>query len=85
MASLIALGSRGGITNPVSPCTTASALPPTSVTIIERVGGGCRLGAVVEGLAEEFDAPRETISGDVRRMLQNLADQGFLAVEDGHG
>ena len=58
---------------------------PTSVTIIERVGGGCRLGAVVEGLAEEFEAPRETISGDVRQMLQKLADQGFLAVEDGHG
>ncbi|MGD9512014.1 MAG: pyrroloquinoline quinone biosynthesis peptide chaperone PqqD [Geminicoccaceae bacterium] len=58
---------------------------PTSVTIIERVGGGCQLGAVVEGLAEEFDAPRETISGDVRQMLQNLADQGFLAVEGGHG
>jgi coenzyme PQQ biosynthesis protein PqqD len=58
---------------------------PTSVTIIERLGGGCRLGAVVEGLAEEFDAPRDTISGDVRQMLQNLADQGFLTVEGGHG
>ncbi len=58
---------------------------PTSVTIIERLGGGSELGSLIEGLAEEFDAPRETISGDVRRMLQDLADQGFLAVEAGHG
>ena len=32
-------------------------------------------------LAEEFEAPRETISVDVRQMLQGLADQGFLAVD----
>ncbi|MFO1048091.1 MAG: hypothetical protein U1E52_09365 [Geminicoccaceae bacterium] len=38
---------------------------------------------MVDGLAEEFEAPRATISGDVRRMLQDLADQGFLAVEAG--
>jgi hypothetical protein len=36
-------------------------------------------------LAREFEAPRETISADVRQMLQGLADQGFLAVEAGHG
>ncbi len=35
-ASLIASGLRGGTTNPVSPLTTASALPPTSVTIMVR-------------------------------------------------
>lgn len=58
---------------------------PTSVTIIEQLGDGCSVGTMVEALAEEFDAPRETISDDVRRMLQDLADQGFLAVESGHG
>lgn len=53
----------------------------TSVTIIERLGGGRRVDELVTALAEEFEAPRETISGDVRQMLQGLADQGFLAVD----
>jgi pyrroloquinoline quinone biosynthesis protein D len=61
----------------------------TSVTIVERLGGGARLGELVDGLAEEFAAPRDTISADVRGMLQGLADQGFLAVgeatEAAHG
>ena len=57
----------------------------TSVTIIERLGEGQGLGDLVTSLADEFEAPRDTISGDVRRMLQGLADQGFLAVESGHG
>jgi pyrroloquinoline quinone biosynthesis protein D len=57
----------------------------TSVTILERVGPGRPLGEVVSALAQEFEAPRDTISADVRHMLQGLADQGFLAVEAGHG
>mgnify|MGYP000553034706 FL=1 len=57
----------------------------TSVTILEHVGPGRVLGEVVGELAAEFDAPPVTISGDVRAMLQGLADQGFLAVEAGHG
>jgi coenzyme PQQ biosynthesis protein PqqD len=57
----------------------------TSVTIIERLGEGRDLGELAGALADEFEAPRDTISADVRRMLQGLADQGFLAVESGHG
>lgn len=57
----------------------------TSVTVIERLGEGRGLGELVTSLADEFEAPRATISDDVRRMLQGLADQGFLAVESGHG
>lgn len=57
----------------------------TSVTIIERLGDGRDLADLVAALADEFEAPRATISVDVRRMLQGLADQGFLAVERGHG
>jgi pyrroloquinoline quinone biosynthesis protein D len=53
----------------------------TSVTIIERLGRGRRVDELVTALAEEFEAPRETISVDVRQMLQGLADQGFLAVD----
>ena len=57
----------------------------TSVTIIERLGEGRDLGELVGALADEFEAPRDTISADVRGMLQGLADQGFLAVESPHG
>lgn len=57
----------------------------TSVTILEHVGQGRVLGEVVDELAAEFEAPHQTISADVRAMLQGLADQGFLAVEAGHG
>jgi pyrroloquinoline quinone biosynthesis protein D len=61
----------------------------TSVAVIERLGGGGRgLGELVTALADEFEAPRATISADVRQMLQGLADQGFLAVDGeagGHG
>lgn len=54
---------------------------PTSVLILERLGDRRRLDEVIDALAEEFSAPRATISADVRRMLQDLADQGFLSVE----
>lgn len=55
---------------------------PTSVTILERLQGERRLGELVDALAAEFAAERTTISGDVRAMLQGLADQGFLAVRE---
>jgi pyrroloquinoline quinone biosynthesis protein D len=57
----------------------------TSVSVIERLGEGRGLADLVTALAEEFEAPRATISADVRRMLQGLADQGFLTVGAGHG
>ncbi len=52
----------------------------TSVTILERVGGGRDVAGLVDDLAAEFEAPRGTISADVRGMLQGLVDQGFVAV-----
>ena len=54
----------------------------TSVLSLQRLRGERRLEALVDALAEEYAAPRETISADVRRMLQGLADQGFLAVRE---
>ena len=38
---------------------------------------------LVDGLAEEFEAPREAISVDVDADAGGLADQGFLAVDAG--
>lgn len=59
----------------------------TSVMILERLGEGRRLGELVDALAEEFAAPRATIAADVRAMLQDLQDQGFLIAreEAAHG
>ena len=36
------------------------------------------MAAVVEDLAASFDAPREEIESDVTRLLQDLADKGFV-------
>ncbi len=52
----------------------------TSVAILERVGKGREVTDLVDELAAEFDAPRGTISADVRGMLQGLVDGGFVAV-----
>lgn len=52
----------------------------TSVTILERMGAGREVAGLVDDLAVEFEAPRETISADVRSMLQGLVDGGFVAV-----
>ena len=57
----------------------------TSVTIIERLGEGREPRGPGHRTGREFEAPRVTISADVRRMLQGLADQGFLAVESDRG
>lgn len=54
----------------------------TSVMLLDRLNGERELGALVDELAAEYEAPRETISADVRQMLQGLADQGFLAVRE---
>ena len=52
----------------------------TSVEIIERLPEAATLGELVDGLAAEFEAPREAIAADVRRMLRRPRRQGFLAV-----
>ena len=48
------------------------------MTIIERLGERRQLGEVVTMLAEEFEAPRATISADVRCMLQVWPTRAFL-------
>jgi len=50
----------------------------TSVDILGRLGSSPTLGALIDGLAAEYDAPREEVAGDVKAMLADLASQGFL-------
>jgi len=50
----------------------------TSVEIISRLPEAATLGALIDGLAGEYEAPREAIAADVNAMLADLAAQGFL-------
>lgn len=52
---------------------------PTSVEILERLPASPTLGALIDGLAAEYDAPRAEISSDVKAVLADLAAQGFLS------
>ena len=51
---------------------------PTSVEIIQKLGDRPTLHDLIDGLAAEYDAPREAIAGDVTRLLGDLAAQGFI-------
>ncbi len=50
----------------------------TSVEILERLPSTPTLGALIDALAAEYEAPREAIATDVQAMLGDLAAQGFL-------
>ena len=54
----------------------------TSVEILERLPAAPTLAALIDGLAAEYDAPREEIAGDVKAVLADLASQGFLHQPD---
>ncbi|HYH38338.1 MAG TPA: pyrroloquinoline quinone biosynthesis peptide chaperone PqqD [Azospirillum sp.] len=43
------------------------------------VQGGGSVGAGIDRLAEEFQAPRAEIAGDVLELLQDMRERGFLA------
>ena len=49
-----------------------------AVEILKLVDGSQSLGAIIDGLAARFNAPRALIAGDVGTMLQDLADKGVV-------
>ncbi len=49
-----------------------------ALEVVKRCTGKANVAAVVEDLAASFDAPREEIESDVTRLLQDLADKGFV-------
>jgi pyrroloquinoline quinone biosynthesis protein D len=49
-----------------------------AVEILKLVDGNQSLGAIIDGLATRFDAPRALIAEDVSTMLQDLADKGVV-------
>ena len=50
----------------------------TAVEILKRCDGETSVAAIVDGLAREYEAPREEIGEDVAALLQDLADKGFV-------
>lgn len=51
---------------------------PIALEIIRRCDGTASVAAIVDGLAQTFDAPREVILRDVSSLLQDLADKGVM-------
>lgn len=54
-------------------------LDDIALAILQRVDGQAAVSAIVDDLAEIFQAPRGQILGDVIEMLQGFADKGVLA------
>lgn len=49
-----------------------------ALAVLQLVDGARTVGAIVDDLAERYDAPRELISTDVLAMLQDLMVKGAI-------
>ncbi len=49
-----------------------------SVAILKICDGHNTVDAIVDQLAEQYQAPREVICTDVKTLLQDLTDKGFV-------
>lgn len=49
-----------------------------AVEILRLIDGQRSLGAIIDTLAERFDAPRELLARDVIDLLRDLADRGAI-------
>jgi pyrroloquinoline quinone biosynthesis protein D len=50
-----------------------------AVEILQRCDGSATVAAIVDILAQKFQAPRDEVERDVIEMLQDLADKGTVA------
>ena len=56
-------------------------LDPVALAILRRCDGSTDLAAIVDDLAQEFDAEAETVDKDVRAFLGDLAARGMIVLE----
>jgi pyrroloquinoline quinone biosynthesis protein D len=49
-----------------------------AVAVLRLIDGGRDADAIVEALAQQYDAPRAAIAADVMAMLQDLLDKKVL-------
>jgi pyrroloquinoline quinone biosynthesis protein D len=50
----------------------------TALEILRRCDGETQLGAIIDALVAEYEAPRETIAADVRELMGELTRNGIL-------
>ena len=53
-------------------------LDPIAVEILQLVDGEKTVKIIASELSKKFNAPEETILADVKEMLQDLSDKGFI-------
>ena len=51
---------------------------PIATEVLKKCDGKIRIQLIGEYLAKKYKAPVEKIVEDITKMLQNLADKGFL-------
>ncbi len=49
-----------------------------AVEVLKCCDGNRTVAAIADGLSQRFDATREAVAGDVTRLLQDLADKGYV-------
>jgi coenzyme PQQ biosynthesis protein PqqD len=54
------------------------SLNETAAAALELADGSRSLDAIVDSLAERFEADRYELEGDVRALLDEFVDRGFL-------
>jgi len=55
-------------------------LDPIAYEVVKRCDGEASVKAIVDDLAATFQAPREVIDKDVRKLLQDLVDKRSLSL-----
>ncbi|HEX3552453.1 MAG TPA: PqqD family protein [Thermoanaerobaculia bacterium] len=58
------------------------ALDEVSARVWELCDGEHGIGAIVEAIGSEYDAPAETIREDVMAFLQEMLDEKLLVVQE---
>ncbi|RAH99994.1 pyrroloquinoline quinone biosynthesis peptide chaperone PqqD [Acuticoccus sediminis] len=51
---------------------------PTTVEVLERLAAPTRYGAVIDALADEYDAPVDVIEADLSPLVMGLVEQGYV-------
>ena len=58
-------------------------LDQIAVEILKMVDGEKKVKEISTELSKKFNAPEETIISDVKEMLQDLSDKGFIEEKNG--
>lgn len=53
-------------------------LDDIALAIVRRCDGAASVEQIVDGLANDYKAPRDVIATDVTKLLQDLVDKGIL-------